>query len=121
MGVRRKQRRRRPPCEGVVRKLLRGDEFFGSDELPEVFTGQVGVIVLGHDADPALVRPLWEEHREEVLTEWIADWPSTRPCWWWAFDAPEARADGEDDADYLERVGELTDDERAYLALVKRN
>ena len=31
---------------------------------------------------------VWEELREEVVSEWISETPGTRPPLWWSFDAP---------------------------------
>jgi hypothetical protein len=34
------------------------------------------------------LRQLWLELRAEILTDWIAETPGTRPEGWWEFDAP---------------------------------
>ena len=31
---------------------------------------------------------LWELHRDQILSEWAAKYPGTRPFAWWEFDAP---------------------------------
>src|SRR5262245_14339766 len=36
-------------------------------------------------------RDLWDENKEEILEDWIAAHPGTRPWGWWRFDAPEPR------------------------------
>lgn len=41
---------------------------------------------LGPDSER--LRTLWEQHREEILSEWAVEHPGTRPCCWWRFDAP---------------------------------
>ncbi len=33
----------------------------------------------------------WNEARDEILADWIADSPGTRPSFWWRFDAPRQR------------------------------
>jgi hypothetical protein len=38
--------------------------------------------------DQPVVLAVWEELREELLTDWIKGHPGTRPYAWWAFDAP---------------------------------
>lgn len=39
--------------------------------------------------DMAAVQAAWEELSDELLPEFIADHPGTRPAAWWLFDAPE--------------------------------
>jgi hypothetical protein len=34
---------------------------------------------------------LWPEFRDEILADWIAEAPGTRPSMWWRLDAPEPR------------------------------
>jgi hypothetical protein len=41
--------------------------------------------------DEMTLRALWGEHRDEVLAEWIAEAPGTRPWAWWQLEAPEPR------------------------------
>ncbi|MFA9477109.1 hypothetical protein ACERK3_02260 [Phycisphaerales bacterium AB-hyl4] len=36
-------------------------------------------------------RRAWEVLRDDLLPEWIADHPGTRPWAWWRYDAPERR------------------------------
>ena len=38
-------------------------------------------------AEPELLAA-WTEARDEILEEWTADTPGTRPSFWWKFDAP---------------------------------
>jgi hypothetical protein len=57
----------------------------------------------------------WEECRAEVLAGWVREKPGTRPSTWWRLDAPEPRPEGESEAEYLERHGLLTEDERRAL------
>ena len=45
----------------------------------------------------------WVEHREAILSAWIADRPGTRPSIWWRLDAPEERPPGESEAAFLKR------------------
>lgn len=33
----------------------------------------------------------WNEVRDEILADWIANSPGTRPSFWWRFDAPRQR------------------------------
>lgn len=83
----------------------------------------------------------WNAHREALLRFWISGeystserlraagvdvrmppWlffrgcAGTRPWAWWQFDAPEPLPEGEDETDFLDRHGLLTNDERAELA-----
>lgn len=37
-------------------------------------------------------RALWAEHRERILSEWVAAYPGTRPSHWWRYDAPRLPA-----------------------------
>jgi hypothetical protein len=42
--------------------------------------------------DMEALRDVWEEVKDEVLKEWIGDYPGTRPWCWWRFEAKEQRA-----------------------------
>jgi hypothetical protein len=58
--------------------------------------------------DLDLARAAWEELREELLAEFIADRPFERPAAWWWFDAPEPRREAterEDNPDAENWVG----------------
>jgi hypothetical protein len=46
---------------------------------------------------------LWNEYREEILGEWVAKRPGTRPSLWWEHDAPEPRKERESQRAYLKR------------------
>jgi hypothetical protein len=85
---------------------------------------------------------LWERFGEEILADHIAQHPGSRPWGWWRWSAPEAprlvesggitildvdnyypwpedldpHQQYETERDYLERLGLLTDAERAALA-----
>jgi hypothetical protein len=89
------------------------------------------------------LRAAWDDLREELLARHIAEHPGSRPWAWWQYDTPEPRrqigpgpepigdADWfgcpskfrgippsgmyESEADYLERLGLLKDDERRRL------
>ncbi|HEY2781081.1 MAG TPA: hypothetical protein VGI90_09895 [Steroidobacteraceae bacterium] len=37
------------------------------------------------------LRNLWRSYEEEILQEWIAESPGTRPARWWELSAPEPR------------------------------
>lgn len=41
-------------------------------------------------ARPTLMA-LWDEMRDQVLAHWVAEYPGTRPHFWWQNDAPEPR------------------------------
>lgn len=110
-------------------------------------------LLSGHDLafmgdDPPLdddeLAEAWTDLRDELLADFIASHPGSRPWAWWAFDAPEPRrqiAPGpaavgpdlwfglprlyaavsphamyESERDYLARHGLLTDGERLSLA-----
>lgn len=83
----------------------------------------------GYRNDPDDQEAGWREHGEQVLADWIAQHPGSRPWGWWAFAAPDARLrlGGTDDdwrdppryesqLAYLERTGSLLEAERAALA-----
>lgn len=38
-----------------------------------------------------LMQQAWNDLRDDLLPEWIAEKPGTRPWAWWRFDAPEGR------------------------------
>ena len=40
--------------------------------------------------DRPSVIELWEQYAEDVLAEWIGEWPGTRPSLWWCYSAPRA-------------------------------
>ena len=40
---------------------------------------------------PDRLRALWFEHREQLLEEWIAEHPHSRPWAWWQFESSEPR------------------------------
>lgn len=80
--------KRRPVDESAVLSrwkkyhLLSGHDFFGDG--------------YGRDNlnDPERLdemRQGWEDFRDELLPEWIAHFPRSRPYAWWVFDAPERR------------------------------
>lgn len=75
--------------DGCREQLLTGHDFFGDG--------------YGHDAesDPTAMERMradWQRFRDELLQEWIASHPGSRPFAWWAFDAPARRetSDGSD-------------------------
>lgn len=41
--------------------------------------------------DRDAMRAAWESLRDELLPQWIAEKPGSRPWAWWIFDAPERR------------------------------
>lgn len=41
--------------------------------------------------DPGVLEQSWPVVREQVLEQWVAAHPGTRPDGWWTFDAPEPR------------------------------
>ncbi|WP_339857950.1 hypothetical protein [Pseudohongiella acticola] len=49
----------------------------------------------------------WQRHKRELMAEWIADNPGTRPFAWWQFEASEPRLPAESDSEYLERLNAL--------------
>ena len=76
--VKRKAHRRRRAWTDLHRlQLLHGHDFmgdaFGNDE--------------AFDVDSA--RLAWSELRDELIAEWIAESPGSRPFGFWMFDAPE--------------------------------
>jgi hypothetical protein len=80
--VRRVAKVRREPLSDAMRRHLLSGEYptrgdFGS-----------WVEVFDKSTDQ---RGRWQEHGDDLLAEWIADHPGTRPWAWWRFDAPEPR------------------------------
>jgi hypothetical protein len=62
----------------------------------------------------------WEELREELIAEQVAETPGTRPWAWWKWDAPEPRrvitgGQRETETAYLRRLNLLTADEERTL------
>jgi hypothetical protein len=51
-----------------------------------LLTGFDPLGILDDDDD---ARELWESHREQLLSDWIAEFPGSRPWGWWKFAAPE--------------------------------
>ena len=46
----------------------------------------------GAGGAPEVLRPVWEQHRDEIMTAWIEEHPGRRPYgWWYGGDAPEPR------------------------------
>ena len=58
---------------------------------------------------------VWDALRDEVVADWIAEHPGTRPARWWGYDAPDDPPVFESEAAYLDRLGLLTEGERDYL------
>ena len=102
-GVRRRVKSKMEWTREQRRQLLTGFEFFGQG------FGREGSIHRPIDLD--LAREAWEELRAELLPEFIASKPFSRPWAWWRFDAPEPRTT-ESERDYLVRLDLLTDEER---------
>ena len=77
--VSRKIKRRRRPTDYTPRhyqELSTGNvDFFG-----DLWTG-----------DYPSRAEAWDELRDEILPDWIAENPGTRPAAWWEFDAPGRR------------------------------
>ena len=81
--VRRKLKHRRAGyTDAHIRQLLTGHDYlrkaFGRDT------------IYGR-RDLEGMRLAWEDLRDELLTEWISQHPTTRPYAWWKFDASERR------------------------------
>ena len=68
-----------------------------------LFTGEAEPNTPGEDLelnrffdDGERIRQAWEEHRPALLTEWIRQYPGTRPWAWWKFDSPKEPVPGWD-------------------------
>src|SRR5262249_49105146 len=124
-----RQRRLSHRCPWLWEHLRTGDSF-------EV---ELGEVTITEDQ----LREAWEQLRERVLAEHIAEQPGTRPWAWWQWDAPEPRRkldpgpesswpcrwhgyplvygpvrpedQYEAEVDYLRRLGLLTEDEKRLL------
>lgn len=59
----------------------------------------------------------WFWHRDRLMT--LVN-PLTRPQAWWAFECPVAKLPGEKDFHALERLGLLSESEKAQLAAWRR-
>jgi hypothetical protein len=66
------------------------------------------------------VESAWAQFREDILADWIAEHPGTRPRCWWAFDSP--RLNGGDLPEPRRRVGrpgqvvpQYVEDDARYL------
>jgi hypothetical protein len=82
MPRRRFIRAARPPVAAAVAFFVR------TGEVPRPGTPEaVGVVEL-FARGPA---DLWREHEAEVVAEWAAEHPGTRPPLWWRTSAPEGR------------------------------
>jgi hypothetical protein len=44
------------------------------------------------DRTPEVLRPMWQQHRDEIMAAWLEERPGRRPYgWWYGGDAPEPR------------------------------
>lgn len=79
--VRRAKQRRAKLTDAHIQQLLSGFDLIGT--------------AFGDDrskpCDRDAMREAWEALRDELLQEWIAEKPGSRPWAWWTFDAPERR------------------------------
>lgn len=101
MTARRPTRQMVPHVEAMSdacrQQLITGFDFFGDAYSRDP------------ESDPPAMKQMredWETHREEMLAEWIAERPGSRPWAWWTFDAVARRetSDGTDHPfDRLER------------------
>ena len=66
----------------------------------------------GDSSDPRALkrmRTAWQALRDELLADWIAEHPGTRPAAWWLFDSPEPRRrlNGQHPFDNLDRQARI--------------
>lgn len=61
------------------------------------------------------VEDLWKSHRDDILAEYVAKHPGTRPTLWWKYDAPGEPDGSETEAAYLQRHGLFLPSERKRL------
>lgn len=73
--IRQPKRRRTSLSVDQVEQLQIGRPFFGP----------------GFGGDQEALEAAWKAFRVELLREWVAEHPGTRPWAWWRFDAPELR------------------------------
>jgi hypothetical protein len=66
--------------------LERGE--FPPDELLDESDDKVELFRAWHS--PA-AKPVWHDHGDQILADWILEHPGTRPWAWWTFDAAEPR------------------------------
>lgn len=110
---RRMRKQRQTWSDAAVQWLRDGEGEFPREFLiPKMETHEAG-LALGRRLDPD--EHAWLELREELVRECIRKAPGTRPYGWWLFEAPGAPAEGEDEADFLERHGLLLEAERRRL------
>lgn len=89
MPVRRRKDKKRDGISDFAYALLRDLPAPLDDENPFERT----FIAFDTGLDPASrLAVLWAEHRDDVMSEWIAEHPGTRPHCWWLFDAPRMAA-----------------------------
>lgn len=63
---------------------------FGEKHKTQLFTGH-DMFLDAFREDLAAMRETWIERREELLAEFIARNPGSRPWAWWIWEAPQAR------------------------------
>ena len=51
-------------------------------------------IELRYFTDESKIKAAWDANKPDILREWIAAHPGTRPVCWWRFDAPKEYAVG---------------------------
>jgi hypothetical protein len=56
-----------------------------------LLTGQDWSVLDGPLLDDGALRLAWEQLRDELLAEHVAEHPGSRPWAWWRWDAPEPR------------------------------
>src|ERR1700733_3842590 len=86
MPVRRRAEKRRASISDAAWKILNDLPLETEEDTIEAFIldpyrkFHIGV-------GPALI-DLWAQHRDQILADWTATKPGTRPVCWWCYDAP---------------------------------
>ena len=130
MTNRTRKKRTQKRLDDICRmELLTGPSFLAG-------AGYFGYTADDFECDRNRMERDWNNHRDELLTEWISEHPGTRPAGWWEFDAsddlralrerdcprlyalalpttekPDLDAMRASERDLLEQAGELTAEE----------
>lgn len=88
---RRRRQALREPLRPAVRHFFETGELIREGSTPDVDDGVLDAFTLAHPHARQTLAAAWKEGRDEVLPDWIAAHPGTRPHAWWVLDAPEPR------------------------------
>lgn len=106
MGTKRHRRGRhlRFDCHPAVIAYLRDEEPDEADT-----EGRSALAAVEFFQEPDDLREIWKKIRDEILADWVIEFPGTRPSAWWKWDAPEPRQ-------RIGGIGTVKSDFLAYVA-----